>query len=118
MPRAYSRDPRYYPDPEAFKPERFLKDGQLNDQVLDPANVAFGYGRRCVFILSFIHLSDSPRYSRARSFDRICPGRFFAEASIFTMLSNILHVFTIEAPKDGKGNAVYFDVNMTNGIVS
>ena len=48
--RQYSRDPRYYPDPEAFKPERFLnEDGKIHNKVLDPSNVAFGYGRRCVF---------------------------------------------------------------------
>ena len=49
---------------------------------------------------------------------RICPGRFFAEASVFTMLSNILHTFTIEAPKDADGNAIRLDVEMTDGVVS
>ena len=42
----------------------------------------------------------------------------FADASIFTMLSNILHTFSVEAPRDEKGNAVYSDVEMTDGIVS
>ena len=35
-----------YPDPFAFKPERFLKDGQLNPNIRDPALMAFGFGRR------------------------------------------------------------------------
>jgi hypothetical protein len=37
-----------YPDPHAFKPERFLVDGKLNPAVLDPIAAAFGYGRRYI----------------------------------------------------------------------
>ena len=46
--RAVSRDPREYPDPERFWPDRFLKDGKLNPAVRDPNTYAFGFGRRCV----------------------------------------------------------------------
>ena len=35
-----------YPDPSAFKPERFIKDGQLDPNIRDPSTVAFGFGRR------------------------------------------------------------------------
>ena len=31
-----------------FQPERYLKDGNPNPDVIDPAVVAFGYGRRSV----------------------------------------------------------------------
>ncbi len=51
--RAYSRDLKHYADPEEFRPERFLKDGQLDHSVLDPSLMAFGYGRRCVRRLNF-----------------------------------------------------------------
>ena len=37
-----------YPDPENFKPERFLKDGKINPDVQDPNAFVFGYGRRYV----------------------------------------------------------------------
>ena len=35
-----------YPDPFDFKPERFMKDGQLNPNIRDPVITAFGFGRR------------------------------------------------------------------------
>lgn len=49
-PRAILHDENVYPDPFEFKPERFLKDGQLDLSVPDPS-AAFGFGRRiwCVY---------------------------------------------------------------------
>lgn len=44
--RGILHDEEIYPDPLTFKPERFIKDGKLDLSVLDPAVVAFGYGRR------------------------------------------------------------------------
>lgn len=44
--RTILHDPRVYPSPEEFKPERWLKDGQLNPEVPDPTVAAFGFGRR------------------------------------------------------------------------
>ena len=45
--RAMSRDPVAYPDPDEFKPERFLdKNGNIDDKVLSPYEYVFGFGRR------------------------------------------------------------------------
>jgi len=43
---AIFRDPNSYPDPEAFNPDRFLKDGKINPLVFNPENRVFGAGRR------------------------------------------------------------------------
>ncbi|RPD54269.1 cytochrome P450 [Lentinus tigrinus ALCF2SS1-6] len=91
---AYSRDPRHYTDPEEFRPERFLKDGQLDQSVLDPGLIAFGYGRR------------------------ICPGQHFAKRTLFTLLSSVLHTFRISAPTDEKGSPVPVNMKMTLGVIS
>jgi hypothetical protein len=73
--RAIFRDPSIYPEPDVFKPERFLNpDGSLRD---DPIlSSAFGYGKR------------------------ICPGRHFVDATLFIYAASLLSVFHIE--QDGQ----------------
>ncbi|EJF55960.1 cytochrome P450 [Dichomitus squalens LYAD-421 SS1] len=93
---AYTQDPRLYPDPQAYKPERYLRDGKIDPDVQDPAGIAFGYGRR------------------------ICPGRHFAEASLFAVVSKLLHTMSIEPPRDESGQPIDLakTVKMTHGIIS
>ena len=79
--RAILHDPEIYPDPEEFKPERFLnEDGSVRD---DPTlSLAFGAGKR------------------------ICPGRHLAQAVIFTAVSSVLSVFNVTKANDQSGNAI------------
>ncbi|KAH9971621.1 cytochrome P450 [Russula compacta] len=74
-------DPEIYPDPEAFRPERFLnEDGSLRD---DPAlSLAFGVGKR------------------------ICAGRHFVDATLFIVASSVLSVFNITKAKDENGHEI------------
>ena len=44
--RSILRSEDNYDVPAAFRPERFLLDGKLDESVLDPDTVAFGFGRR------------------------------------------------------------------------
>ena len=41
-------DPKVFNSPMEFQPERYLKDGKLNPDVMDSDSVAFGFGRRSV----------------------------------------------------------------------
>ncbi|KAI0752807.1 cytochrome P450 [Daedaleopsis nitida] len=66
----WRRDPKVYPDPEAFKPER------------------------------------------------ICPGRYFAESSLFIVVSTVLHSLSIAAAQDEQGRSVPLSGKMTEGLLS
>ncbi|KAI0643941.1 CyP450 monooxygenase [Trametes meyenii] len=91
---AYTRDARHYPDPEEFRPERYLRDGKLDPDVLDPRDVIFGFGRRA------------------------CPGRDFAEATFFTLMASVLHVFDIKPATDELANPVPLPGKMSEGVLS
>lgn len=43
-----SRDPQVYMEPDAFVPERFMKDDKCGSDVRDPEKYQFGFGRRYV----------------------------------------------------------------------
>jgi len=46
-----SRDERLYPDPEIFRPERFLGPPPTEDRAFNPWNYTFGTGKRYQSIL-------------------------------------------------------------------
>ncbi|KAH6919267.1 cytochrome P450 [Coprinopsis sp. MPI-PUGE-AT-0042] len=79
---AIMHDPNQFDDPMAFKPERYLKDGKLNPDIMDPEAAAFGYGRR------------------------ICPGRHFSGEALAMLVASILACFDIRPPKDEHGREV------------
>ena len=86
--RAILHDPEIYPDPEEFKPERFLdEDGSIQD---DPKlSLAFGIGKR------------------------ICPGRHLVDATIFIITSSVLSVFNIAKAKDKNGHEIPVKVSVS-----
>ncbi|OSD07441.1 cytochrome P450 [Trametes coccinea BRFM310] len=87
-------DPEIYPEPDRFYPERFIKDGKLNPEVLDPATLVFGFGRR------------------------ICPGRYFADAGLFILIASVLHVFEILPPLDEHGKPIKLEHVQSHGLLS
>ena len=94
-------DESVYPDPHTFNPDRFLKDGQINPEVKNPEQIAFGYGRR-YFVLRWILVL----YSSGDTSFRICPGRYFAARVLFLTVAHTLATFDISKCLDEDGNPI------------
>ena len=79
--RAILHNPELYPDPETFKPERFLNDdGSFRD---DPTiSLAFGAGKR------------------------ICPGRHLVDTTLFIVAACVLSVFNVTKARDENGHEI------------
>jgi len=67
-----------YPDPSAFKPERFMKNRQLDQNIRDPAMIAFGFGRR------------------------LCPGTHIATSTLWLTAATVLSTFNLSKSVDVK----------------
>ncbi|KAF8483917.1 cytochrome P450 [Russula ochroleuca] len=91
---AILHNPEAYPDPEEFKPERFLEeDGSVRD---DPTlSLVFGIGKR------------------------ICPGRHFVDATLFIVTSSVLSIFNVTKAKDENDHEIPVKAAVTalSGIV-
>ncbi|KAG1883461.1 cytochrome P450 [Suillus subluteus] len=89
---ALSRDEDVFPDASRFDPSRHLTvDGKLKDPFVN--HFAFGHGRR------------------------ICPGRWFAECSLWTAASAILAVLRIDHAKDSNGERIEVKPQFGTGLV-
>ncbi|KFY08517.1 hypothetical protein V492_06154 [Pseudogymnoascus sp. VKM F-4246] len=86
----FLHDPDVYANPGSFDPERFLSP--RNEP--DPDTEAFGYGRR------------------------ICPGRFFADSSLYINIVQTLATFNIAKLIDEDGNEIAVDAKPKPGILS
>ncbi|EJD46785.1 cytochrome P450 [Auricularia subglabra TFB-10046 SS5] len=73
---AILRDESVFPDGGKFNPGRWLRGGTLNQTMQDPRIAVFGFGRR------------------------ICPGRHFADASVFLAVATLLKCFSFEVFTD------------------
>ncbi|XP_061192062.1 cytochrome P450 10-like [Saccostrea echinata] len=66
------RDSKFYPDPETFKPERWLKESHMDKELKALSNLVWGHGAR------------------------MCIGRRFAEQEMHIVLTKIVQNFKIE----------------------
>ncbi|KAI3393133.1 hypothetical protein diail_4701 [Diaporthe ilicicola] len=86
----FLHDPQTYPDPSSFNPDRYLEP--RNEP--DPADEAFGFGRR------------------------ICPGRFLADETLFITISRLLAAFNMTKAVDESGNEIDPEMHSTPGLIS
>ncbi|KZT12691.1 cytochrome P450 [Laetiporus sulphureus 93-53] len=83
-------DPAVYTEPMEFKPERYgLEDSEMR-KVTD---LSFGFGRRA------------------------CPGFYFAEGTIFAVISTLLAICNIVPTKDARGNDIIPELKYTPGSI-
>ncbi|KAF5344515.1 hypothetical protein D9756_011369 [Leucocoprinus leucothites] len=94
---AMLNDENDYPNPQEFRPERFLtSDGKLrrDDGVRDPADIIFGFGRR------------------------VCPGVHIGISVIWMTAASLLTVFDIEKALDADGHPITPSCEYDSGAVS
>lgn len=97
-----SRDEQRYPEPDLFKPERYLTpDGKLDpDCTCDPETFVFGFGRRQVFTTRF----QCPSYLNLEN--RKCVGGHIALSTAWITIASVLATFNISKAKDEFGNII------------
>lgn len=113
MLRSILHDPEVYPDPHTFNPSRFLMDtpeGKKINPAVPDSDAAFGFGRR--FVENIL-----VKYHFLMLF-RICAGRFFAQNSLFIIVTNVLASFNISPPLDASGKPMHLDAEITSGLLS
>ncbi|KAG6370812.1 cytochrome P450 [Boletus reticuloceps] len=82
-----------YPEPDAFKPERFFVDGKLNgDKSTD--SLVFGFGRR------------------------VCPGRYTADNSVWAAMVLILCTLKIAKARGEQGEELDFEPTFSYGVTT
>ncbi|KAI1813707.1 cytochrome P450 oxidoreductase OrdA-like protein [Poronia punctata] len=86
----FTHDPEVYPNPDKYDPLRFM----TTPPPPDPTEWIFGFGRR------------------------ICPGRFFAQGSVWLTVAKSLAAFNISKGLDESGREIDPVVEASTGVIS
>ncbi|KZT03210.1 cytochrome P450 [Laetiporus sulphureus 93-53] len=89
-----ARDPDVFPDPDSFRPERFEEMDTSTAASRDMQKIVFGFGRR------------------------VCPGRQFADTTVWLAMANIIAAFDISKAKDAMGNEITPVPAFSSGTIS
>ncbi|KAJ2918173.1 hypothetical protein MD484_g2276, partial [Candolleomyces efflorescens] len=90
---AVLHDPEVFENPMEFNPERYITGGKFNEDLPNPLDFAFGYGRR------------------------ICPGRDLATQMVYLITATTLSMFDILPPRDDNGVPIQLLPSFDNGIL-
>ncbi|TFY68462.1 hypothetical protein EVJ58_g1002 [Rhodofomes roseus] len=88
---AMTRNEEMYSDPDLFCPERFLTaSGSPDTEIEDPRNIVFG----------------------------LCPGRLFADTTLFLAIASIAATLDIDKARDAEGNVITPKAKFLSSFVS
>jgi cytochrome P450 len=107
--RTILHDPVTFPSPDTFDPYRFLGPG--SEERKEIVGIVWGWGRRQVA------LDSTCNAYLINVFDRACPGRQLAEATLFISIASFAAVFDISLAKDADGQEVPVSSDFTLGFV-
>ncbi|RXW16402.1 hypothetical protein EST38_g9453 [Candolleomyces aberdarensis] len=91
---AVLHDPNLFENPMEFIPERYIKNGRFNNDLVNPLDFDFGFGRR------------------------VCPGKDLAMEILYLAISSLLSVFEISPPKDATGTPIKIKPSFIGGALA
>ncbi|KAJ8462059.1 hypothetical protein ONZ51_g11144 [Trametes cubensis] len=106
--RSILHDPEIYPNPDAFIPQRFLKDGKIYPDVFDLASIAFSSERR---YRGYCRLQAEPQANSGTCLECVLEGPFFIN------IASMLHVFDIRPALIERRLPIPVEHKVTMGLV-
>ncbi|KAJ8506903.1 hypothetical protein ONZ45_g10644 [Pleurotus djamor] len=110
---AIMRDESIFPDPDAFKPERFIKDGKIDPELTEITQIVFGFGRRHA-----LHSIQQLTYSLSTISSRICPGRFMVMNTLWILMASTLSAFNISSARGEDGREILPKTDLLPGFLT